>query len=164
MNNGEKSLLRIWLGYYPKLELHFSIFWHQNGRVITLRILKNMLPKLRVIIERWLLPLAAWQCRLQRWLCLENWATSALAWIKTDVISNILTFRLYPKVSRLILFACDKQVFNVKLRKACGEIQISLNCLVGVVMWENISWTEYRSDQSRKFAAAKFVLHFCTSH
>ena len=85
----------------------FSLFWHQNGRVITLRISKNMLPKLGVIIERWLLPLAAWQCQLRRWLCSENWATSTLAWIKTDVISNILTFRQYPKVSRLILFSCQ---------------------------------------------------------
>ena len=42
----KKSLLGIGLGYYPKLELHFSLFWHQNGLVITLRISKNMLPKL----------------------------------------------------------------------------------------------------------------------
>ena len=44
-NNGKKSLLGTWLGYYPKLELHFSLFWHQNGRIITLRISKNMLPE-----------------------------------------------------------------------------------------------------------------------
>lgn len=78
----KKSLWGIGLGYYPKLELHFSLFWHQNSRVITLQISKNMLPKLGgVIIGRWLLPLAAWQCELQIWLCLENWATSTLAWI-----------------------------------------------------------------------------------
>ena len=67
-NYGKKSLLGIWLGYYPKLEQHFSLFWHQNGRVITLRISKNMLRKLRgVIIKRCLLPLAAWQCKLRRY-------------------------------------------------------------------------------------------------
>ena len=48
----KKVFLGIGLGYYPKLELHFSLFWHQNGRVITLRISKNMLPKLGVTIER----------------------------------------------------------------------------------------------------------------
>ena len=79
--NGKKSLLGIGLGYYLKLELHFSLFWHQNGRVITLRISKNMFPKLGVIIEMQLLPLAAWQCQLRRWLCSEIWATSTLAWI-----------------------------------------------------------------------------------
>ena len=63
-------------------------------------------------------------------LCSENWATCTLAWTRKDVISNILTFRQYPKVSRLILSTCDKLVFNVVLRKVCRQIQISFNCLV----------------------------------
>ena len=65
-SDGEKSLLRIWLGYCPKPELHFAFFWHQNDHLITWVISRNMSPKLGVIIERWLLPLAAWQCELQR--------------------------------------------------------------------------------------------------
>ena len=108
--------------------------------------------------------IAAWQCELRRWLCSENWAFSTLAWIQTDVISSILTFRQYPKFYSLIFFTSDRLVFNVELRKVCRRIQISLKCLVGVVMWENVSWTEDKSDQSRKIAAAKFVLYFCTSH
>ena len=39
----KKILLGIGLGYYPKLELHFSLFWQENGRVVTLRISKNNL-------------------------------------------------------------------------------------------------------------------------
>ena len=103
-NNSKKSHGTVWLGFYPKLELHYPLFWHQNGRLITWVISKNFLPELGVIIEKRSLPLAAYLnvniCQLQRCLFFRK-----LSYIHIGVNIDRRNFKC-PKIynSRLIFF------------------------------------------------------------
>ena len=44
-----KKVFLIWQGYCPKPELHFALFWHQNGHLITWVISRKMLPNWEMV-------------------------------------------------------------------------------------------------------------------